>query len=620
MNALSALADLLLPRLAWTAAQATVLIAALWLIVRCMPKLSPAMRCTLWWLVAAQLLLGTVVSSPVQLRWLKPAMHAPAMAAHEIVMHVDGVANVAPMEQTLAPHSPSAWSTWSWSEAVLLLWLSIVLLHVVLALRHWMQSRTLLREARPAASSALQKLCAEQARALGMRRVPALRISDAIVSPQVTGLWRPVVLLPAEQTLSPEEMSMAIAHELAHIRRGDLWLGWVPAIAQRLFFFHPMVGWAMREYAIYREAACDAQVLHQHGAAPQHYGHLLVRLGVVDPMHSSLAGASSTFLHLKRRLIMLQQSVNDTTPRMRGWLLVIAIALIGVLPYRVTASSAPQQLATVASDDAVPPAPPAPPAPPLPAPPAHAIPAAPPAPPAPDISVPAPPPTPPAPAAPDFNADHVHINTRSDADRGITLLDGDTVIVDGSDADLSEAKRLSKQDGSVLLLRQHGKSYVIHDANVIRQARDIYAQSAVLAQEQGELAGQQGSLAGQQAGLAASQAALASRQAEMDSRRLALEAQRDAMRAAAASSEKDGSKASLDSQLRDMDKEQAEKQREFMQLDKASAELSKQEAELSQRQMGMSKQQQRNSQDMERQLDKVLSEAIAKGLAKPVAQ
>jgi hypothetical protein len=41
-------------------------------------------------------------------------------------------------------------------------------------------------------------------------------------------------------TLTPNESSMALAHELAHLRRGDLWLGWLPAIAQRLFFFHPL--------------------------------------------------------------------------------------------------------------------------------------------------------------------------------------------------------------------------------------------------------------------------------------------------------------------------------------------------------------------------------------------
>ncbi len=91
-------------------------------------------------------------------------------------------------------------------------------------------------------------VCRAGARAR-LRRCPALRRSDVIVSPQVTGLWRPVVLLPAEHTLDAHECAMALAHELAHLRRGDLWLGWIPALAQRAFFFHPLARWAMREYA-----------------------------------------------------------------------------------------------------------------------------------------------------------------------------------------------------------------------------------------------------------------------------------------------------------------------------------------------------------------------------------
>src|SRR3546814_8140732 len=85
---------------------------------------------------------------------------------------------------------------------------------------------------------------------------------------------------------------MAMAHELVHLRRGDLWLGWVPATAQWLFCFHPLVRWAMREYALNRESACDAQVMQHDQAAPQDYGRLLLRLGVAQPMHAGLAGAS----------------------------------------------------------------------------------------------------------------------------------------------------------------------------------------------------------------------------------------------------------------------------------------------------------------------------------------
>ncbi|MFZ0870919.1 MAG: M56 family metallopeptidase, partial [Rhodanobacter sp.] len=392
MNVIDMLADTLLVRLAWTCAQATLLIGALWLLGRWMPRLSPAIRCMLWWLLGAQLLVGLVTSAPVQLPLLSTTSHDVAITTSADPRST----TMTPLAEPMAPSEFAASSTPStttvvsttarslhWQRLLLALWLAGLLVQLLLVARQWLWARTVLRESVPLHDETLQALCAQQARILGLRRCPKLRMSAAIASPQVAGLWRPTVLLPANQLLTPEESAMALAHELAHLRRGDLWLVWVPAIAQRLFFFHPLVAWAMREYALNREAACDAQVLQQHRAAPQTYGRLLLRLGVAHPMHSGLAGASPTFQNLKRRLTMLQQTVNDTRPRARGWLLVALVAIAGVLPYRVTAAGPNQTQGMMQADSGVqasaaaptPPAPPvplnfpAPPAPPAPPPP-----------------------------------------------------------------------------------------------------------------------------------------------------------------------------------------------------------------------------------------------------------
>ena len=630
MDALSALADTLLLRLAWTATQATLLITVLWLIMRCMPRLSPAIRCMLWWLVAAQLLLGMAISTPVQLHWLEPVEQAHAVVAAHVITHVESTGN-ALVDHAAAAMPQRTGPIWSWSEALLSLWLSMVLLHIAFAVQHWQESRSLLREARPATSAALQTLCIEQAHALGMRRPPTLRISDAILSPQVTGLWRPVVLLPAEQTLSAEELSMAIAHELAHIHRGDLWLGWLPAIAQRLFFFHPLVNWAMREYAVYREAACDAHVLQRHGAAPQHYGHLLVRLGVVDPMHSSLAGASSTFLHLKRRLIMLQQSVNDTTPRLRGWLLVAAIALIGILPYRVTASTAKQSDTAAANVDSIP-APPAIPAAPVP-PPEPMTPAAPPVPPE---AVPPVPPVPPAPPAPPaehnlgFAARYMDINTHSSAARSVLLYDGEVVLFDGSNSDLADVQLMRKSGGPMLWFRRGNRTYLSRDADLIRRAKDAYAPINDIARAQSDAAMRQSELAAEQSAFVAQQSSLAAREsrlvgyeAQLESQRVSIESKRVSLQSA--TSQKDsaqeevlkGQAAGIDAGL---DATRAEIARERKALQQAREMLAKQQAELGASHASSMAQQTAAAQEANQHLNKLLDEAVAQGTAKPASR
>ena len=89
------------------------------------------------------------------------------------------------------------------------------------------------------------------ARRLRLRRVPEVG-SRRIETPLVTGLLRPVVLLPSGclDALTDRQRQMALCHELAHLKRADLWLGCVPALAERVFFFHPLVHLASREYAL----------------------------------------------------------------------------------------------------------------------------------------------------------------------------------------------------------------------------------------------------------------------------------------------------------------------------------------------------------------------------------
>ena len=115
----------------------------------------------------------------------------------------------------------------------------------------------------------------------GLRAPPRVRLSASIESPQLIGPWRPVMVLPAHyaQSIQGDELDMALTHELVHLQRRDLRWGLAPAVAQHLFFFHPLAHLAAREYALAREAACDAAVIAGHRHCAQAYGRLLVRLG-----------------------------------------------------------------------------------------------------------------------------------------------------------------------------------------------------------------------------------------------------------------------------------------------------------------------------------------------------
>ncbi len=603
MESLPALLDVLLVRLAWTSGQAVLLIAAVWLIGRLLPQLPAALRCTLWWLVGLQLILGLCWSSPLSLRVLPPA---PQVA---VVMPADAALPATVVPQRLAAtHAipspsqsvPSPWFA-RWRQMLISVWLAALLVQLAVAGVHWRRMRRVLRDSRPLSDSPLRAICSEQAHRLGLRRTPQLRISSAISSPQVTGLWRTIVLLPADQRMTQAESAMALIHELAHLRRGDLWLGWIPAIAQRLFFFHPLVTWAVREYALSREAACDAQVLQQTGTVPQAYGQLLLRLGIAHPMHAGLAGASPSFHNLKRRLIMLQQSENPTRSRARAWPLIVLIVLAGVLPYRVTAS-APQHTPTTAHAIPAVPTPPAPPPPP----------ALPPPPPAP---LPPPPPPPPPAHTHTFSAHHVDIDTSSDAAYGFALLDGDSVIINGSDADAHAVNRMRQGNEPMLWFRRGNKSYVVRDRAYIARAKTIYAPVSALGKQQGELGGEQGRLGGQQGGLGARQGALGMRQGQLAAEQAKLAAEQAAL---ALQPNDDKRQAEFEADQARLQASEDDLARQQDELGRQQDALGKQQDALGAKQDALGKKQEQATDQANRQIGALIDEALTKGVAQAV--
>ncbi len=345
----------LLSRLLATSVQTLVLVALIWALCRWLPTLPAATRCRLWWLVAAQSVLGLLWAGAVQLPVL-PAAPAPVAAAPAAVATVSATPAGAAMPRVsaampaqinvnataataaiAAPPATTSLAAWPWAQALVALWLAGVLVcaaHSVLAYR---RSRQRARAAAPCTDTALLGALRLAAEAHGLRQPPQLRLCARTDSPQLIGPWQPVLLLPARRmdSLRADDLDMALTHELVHLQRHDLWWGLLPALAQHLFFFHPLVHLANREYALAREAACDAAVVAGHRHCRHDYARLLVQLGVAPRPSAGLASASPTFLSLKRRLLMLQTT--SAFPRLGAALILTAVAVLGVAPLRLVA-------------------------------------------------------------------------------------------------------------------------------------------------------------------------------------------------------------------------------------------------------------------------------------------
>lgn len=116
--------------------------------------------------------------------------------------------------------------------------------------------------------------------------------------PAAVGLITPRLVMPTDDgAYTPAELTMIRAHELEHIRRGDLTANALLASLQTLCWFNPLVhlaAWLMR---LDQELACDAAVIRRNGVGRAAYARALVKVQVGP--QAPLAAAWSHPLELR---------------------------------------------------------------------------------------------------------------------------------------------------------------------------------------------------------------------------------------------------------------------------------------------------------------------------------
>jgi beta-lactamase regulating signal transducer with metallopeptidase domain len=87
-------------------------------------------------------------------------------------------------------------------------------------------------------------------------------VSDDVDGPLALGLLRPRIVLPAdfERRYSPDERRLALAHEITHHRRGDIWWNLAATLVLAFNWFNPVAWVAHRAFRADQELACDAAV------------------------------------------------------------------------------------------------------------------------------------------------------------------------------------------------------------------------------------------------------------------------------------------------------------------------------------------------------------------------
>jgi beta-lactamase regulating signal transducer with metallopeptidase domain len=190
------------------------------------------------------------------------------------------------------------------------------------------------RASRPLESAELLELVDCLRAELDLTRTVELRESDHLATAATVGWTRPVVLLPRSwREWTPAQRRAVLAHELAHVARGDYLACVLAQLSVAIHFYHPLVHWLAARLRLEQELAADATAASLSGGR-KIYLQSLAELALHTterslgwPAHPFLP-TQGTFL---RRIEMLRDSklAQRTKPRSR-W--TPRLAAVGLLP------------------------------------------------------------------------------------------------------------------------------------------------------------------------------------------------------------------------------------------------------------------------------------------------
>jgi beta-lactamase regulating signal transducer with metallopeptidase domain/Tol biopolymer transport system component len=205
---------------------------------------------------------------------------------------------------------------------------------------------------RPLLNQPMLELFEECKAQMGVQSLVVVVPSDRVRSPGLFGFVRPRLLLPREMldSATRQELRYVFLHELAHLRRHDIYFGWLTSLLQVLHWFNPLVWFAFYRMRADRELACDALVLTRTGQdKSQEYGGAIVelvrRFSRSRPL-PAMAGVIESKSQLKRRIAMIAGFRNNSYRwSVSGISIIAAFAAISMTDATrgtVSTSSAPQ--------------------------------------------------------------------------------------------------------------------------------------------------------------------------------------------------------------------------------------------------------------------------------------
>ena len=202
------------------------------------------------------------------------------------------------------------------------------------------RTRRIVRDGTTPACERVRLLVSRISEELGVRRVVRALEGTRLTVPVVVGWLQPVIVLPASLVtgLTPSQLEMLLAHEIAHIRRHDYLANVIQTVAETLLFFHPAAWWLSDRIREERENCCDDIAVLACGGDRKNYTAALLALEESRDDGFGFAAAatggrnSGTLLRRALRLMTGGPAHVDLGPRWIAGVITILAALFTTGP------------------------------------------------------------------------------------------------------------------------------------------------------------------------------------------------------------------------------------------------------------------------------------------------
>lgn len=224
---------------------------------------------------------------------------------------------------------------------LLALWISGIIAMLILVIRSALCLHILKKSALPLQSQKVQQLYQRCLNDTGITKNVPIYSTAHLKSPVIVGFLKPCIYLPIHLIADDNETDIRymLLHELQHYKHKDGIANYLMNLAGIIYWFNPLVWYALKEMRSDREIACDTSVLKLLKSEDYvAYGNTLINFAEkisLTPFPFA-SGISGNMKQMKRRILNiasyerpnLQKKLKSITA-----FLLLSILLLGLTPF-----------------------------------------------------------------------------------------------------------------------------------------------------------------------------------------------------------------------------------------------------------------------------------------------